>query len=103
MAELRVGVKQVCLWLKIREAIMATIVIYTRATCNYCLRAKELLKQKHQHFNEIKIDEEPQKREEMIQRSGRTTVPQIFINDKHIGGCDDLYALDAAGKLDPLL
>lgn len=82
---------------------MASIVIYTKTTCPYCIRAKELLKQKNQRFEEIKIDEEPQRRAEMIQRSGRMTVPQIFIDDKHVGGCDDLYALDAAGQLDVLL
>ncbi|CNF61491.1 glutaredoxin 3 [Yersinia bercovieri] len=82
---------------------MAKIEIYTKATCPFCHRAKELLNSKGAAFHEIAIDNEPAKREEMIARSGRTTVPQIFIDGQHIGGCDDLHALDARGGLDPLL
>lgn len=82
---------------------MANIDIYTKATCPFCHRAKALLQSKGAQFNEIAIDNDPKKREEMIERSGRTTVPQIFINGQHIGGCDDLHALDAKGGLDPLL
>lgn len=82
---------------------MANIDIYTKATCPYCRRAKALLNEKGAAFHEIAIDNDAQKREEMIERSGRTTVPQIFIDGRHIGGCDDLYALDAQGGLDPLL
>lgn len=82
---------------------MANIEIYTKATCPFCHRAKALLQSKGAPFNEIAIDNDPKKREEMIERSGRTTVPQIFIDGQHIGGCDDLHALDAKGGLDPLL
>ena len=82
---------------------MANIDIYTKATCPFCHRAKALLQSKSAQFNEIAIDNDPKKREEMIERSGRTTVPQIFIDGQHIGGCDDLHALDAKGGLDPLL
>ena len=82
---------------------MASIDIYTKITCPYCHRAKALLSSKGVTFNEISIDGDVARREEMINRSGRTTVPQIFIDAQHIGGCDDLYALDARGGLDPLL
>ena len=82
---------------------MAKIEIYTKATCPYCHRAKALLNNKGAAFHEIAIDSDPAKREEMIARSGRTTVPQVFIDGQHIGGCDDLHALDARGGLDPLL
>ena len=82
---------------------MANIEIYTKATCPFCHRAKALLQSKGAQFNEIAIDNDPKKREEMIERSGRTTVPQIFIDGQHIGGCDDLHALDAKSGLDPLL
>lgn len=82
---------------------MADIDIYTKATCPFCHRAKALLNSKGVTFNEIAIDGDLVKREVMIKRSGRTTVPQIFINRRHIGGCDDLYELDAHGGLDPLL
>ena len=82
---------------------MAKIEIYTKATCPYCHRAKALLAEKGVAFEELPIDGNAEKREEMIQRSGRTTVPQIFIDAQHIGGCDDLYALDSRGGLDPLL
>jgi glutaredoxin 3 len=82
---------------------MPKIEIYTTEVCPYCVRAKQLFKQKNKSFTEIRVDEDDSKREEMIKRSGRRSVPQIFINDKHIGGCDDLYALDAQHKLDDLL
>ncbi|CNI12936.1 glutaredoxin 3 [Yersinia pekkanenii] len=82
---------------------MAKIEIYTKATCPFCHRAKALLNNKGAAFHDIAIDNDPAKREEMIARSGRTTVPQIFIDGQHIGGCDDLHALDARGGLDPLL
>ena len=82
---------------------MANVEIYTKATCPYCHQAKALLTQKGVAFEEIPIDGDANKREEMIKRSGRTTVPQIFIDAQHIGGCDDLYALDSRGGLDPLL
>ncbi|AIN18703.1 MULTISPECIES: glutaredoxin 3 [Yersinia] len=82
---------------------MAKIEIYTKATCPFCHRAKALLNSKGAVFHEIAIDNDPAKREEMIARCGRTTVPQVFIDGQHIGGCDDLHALDARGGLDPLL
>jgi glutaredoxin 3 len=83
---------------------MANIEIYTKAFCPYCHRAKALLDRKGASFEEIDISLGGPRREEMIDRAGgRTTVPQIFINGHHIGGCDDLHALDSAGNLDPLL
>ncbi|AWN73313.1 glutaredoxin 3 [Legionella anisa] len=82
---------------------MAEVIIYSTAYCPYCVKAKELLQQKHTSFTDIRIDLQPELRDEMITKSGRRTVPQIFINGQHIGGCDDLYALDAQGELDPLL
>lgn len=83
---------------------MPEVEIYTTPICPYCLSAKELLRRKGVPFLEINVAGEPQRRAEMIARAnGRTTVPQIFIGDLHIGGCDDLYALEEAGKLDRLL
>jgi glutaredoxin 3 len=83
---------------------MPSVIIYTKSTCPYCHAAKKLLTEKQAAFEEIDILKHPDQRALMIERAhGRTTVPQIFINDAHIGGCDDLYALDEQGKLDPLL
>jgi len=83
---------------------MAKIEIYTKAFCPYCTRAKRLLDEKGAAFDEHDITMGGPKRQEMIQRaSGRSTVPQIFIDDRHIGGSDDLAALEREGKLDPLL
>ena len=83
---------------------MPKIEIYSTTYCPYCVKAKELLKVKKVSYNEFIIDVEDGKREEMLSRSnGRKTVPQIFINDKHIGGFDDLKALDVNGKLNSLL
>ncbi|ALA17276.1 MULTISPECIES: glutaredoxin 3 [Chelatococcus] len=83
---------------------MAPIVIYTKSWCPYCSAAKDLLQRKGVPFEEIEITGRSELREEMIERAdGRTTVPQIFIGEQHVGGCDDLYALDARGGLDPLL
>jgi glutaredoxin 3 len=83
---------------------MPAVTIYTRSTCPYCHMAKDLLARKGVAFEEIDIGREPERRSEMISRAaGRTTVPQIFIDGRHVGGCDDLYALDRAGGLDPLL
>ncbi len=83
---------------------MAKIEIYTTAFCGYCARAKRLLNDKGQAFDEIDVTMDPVRRTEMATRSaGGRSVPQIFINDQHVGGCDDLHALDAAGKLDLLL
>lgn len=83
---------------------MHKIVIYSTTTCPYCVRAKDLLNRKGAKYTEYLVDSDMSKREEMLHLSGgRRTVPQIFINDKHIGGCDDLYQLDAEGKLDEML
>lgn len=83
---------------------MPEIDIYTKPTCSYCRRAKQLLTSKRLAFHEIDVSKDPAQRQTMIQRAdGRRTVPQIFIGQIHIGGCDDLYALERAGKLDPLL
>lgn len=83
---------------------MAEIEIYSKRWCPYCMRAKSLLKRKKQDFRDIDIARSPELREEMTRRAdGRATVPQIFIDDKHIGGCDELMALERAGRLDPLL
>jgi glutaredoxin 3 len=83
---------------------VANIEIYTSPYCGYCTRAKSLLSRKGVGFKEIDVTEDGARRSEMLQRSGgRRTVPQIFIDGKHVGGCDDLYALDAAGGLDPML
>ena len=83
---------------------MPHIVIYTTATCPYCLRAKALLNKKNAPFTEISVDSDPQKRAEMTARAGgRSTVPQIFFDDRPIGGCDDLYDLSYEGQLDALL
>ncbi len=87
-----------------RIELMPDITIYTKSTCGYCHAAKELLKRKNAAFNEISVDSDPALQEQMAKRAnGRRTVPQIFIGERHIGGCDDLYGLDNAGKLDPLL
>mgnify|MGYP001030618407 CR=1 FL=1 len=83
---------------------MASIEIYTTPACGYCHAAKRLLQAKGQSFAETDISAQPAKRAEMMQRaSGRRTVPQIFIDGAHVGGFDDINALDRAGKLDPLL
>ena len=83
---------------------MATIDIYTTPSCGFCHAAKELLARKGVKYNEINVMGDPAKRQEMVARSnGGMTVPQIFIDGAHVGGCDDLYDLDHEGKLDPLL
>ena len=82
---------------------MAKVVIYTKPFCPYCARAESLLKSKGAAYEEIVASIDPDKREEMRQRSGRMTYPQIFIGETHIGGFDDLNALEQAGKLDALL
>jgi thioredoxin reductase (NADPH) len=82
---------------------MAKIVMYTKSWCPYCDRAKSLLSAKGQTWQEIDVEAQPEKRDEMIQRAKRTTVPQIFVGDVHVGGFDDLAALERAGKLDALL
>ncbi len=78
-------------------------VIYTTRFCPYCIRAKRLLDTKRVAYTEIKVDNDPALRSEMIQLSGRYTVPQIWIGERHIGGCDELYALERAGQLDGIL
>jgi glutaredoxin 3 len=83
---------------------MPPITVYTTATCPYCMAAKALLRKKNAPFTEIGVDGDPAARAVMQERAhGRRSVPQIFIGERHIGGCDDLHALDAAGGLDPLL
>ena len=82
---------------------MAKIEIYTTPWCGYCARAKALLERKGAAYQETDVMEDSVKRTEMRERSRRTTVPQIFINGQHIGGSDELAALEQAGKLDPLL
>lgn len=83
---------------------MATIEIYTTPFCGFCVAAKRLLNEKGAAFREIGVAGDQNLRREMMQRAGgRHTVPQIFIGGRHIGGCDELYALERAGKLDPIL
>jgi glutaredoxin 3 len=82
---------------------MAKVQVYATGWCPYCARARQLLNSKGVEIEEIDVDARPGARAEMIARSGRRTVPQIFINQTHIGGCDDLIALDDSGGLDPLL
>jgi len=82
---------------------MPDVTIYTTQLCPYCWRAKQLLTGKGVAFREIDVSRDPQRREEMAVKAGRMTVPQIWIGAAHVGGCDDLYALEAAGRLDALL
>jgi len=83
---------------------MKTVELYTTPTCGFCHAAKRLLSSKGVSFSEIDLSRQPERRAEMMGRSsGGRTVPQIFIGDTHVGGCDDLYALEQAGKLDALL
>ena len=79
------------------------VQFYATSWCPYCTRARQLLTSRGVEIEEIDVEARPGAREEMVARSGRTSVPQIFINQTHIGGCDDLIALDIAGGLDPLL
>lgn len=83
---------------------MQNVVIYTKDYCPYCKRAKMLLEQKGVQFEEFDLVQQPDLRSQMIEKAnGRSTVPQIFIGDTHVGGCDDLFALESSNKLDPLL
>lgn len=83
---------------------MADVTVYSSLLCPYCTRAKRLLKEKGVEFTEIDLMQQPLRKKEMVQKAGGlTSVPQIFIGETHVGGCDELYALDADGKLDPLL
>jgi glutaredoxin 3 len=77
--------------------------MYATASCPFCQSAERLLLAKGAQIEKVRVDLEPERRAEMIRKSGRHTVPQIWIGERHIGGCDDLYALDRQGKLDPLL
>lgn len=82
----------------------AKVLMYTTAVCPYCIRAKQLLKQKGvETIEEVRVDLAPERREEMMTRTGRRSVPQIYIGETYVGGCDDLYALEREGKLAPLL
>jgi glutaredoxin 3 len=83
---------------------MPPVKMYTTAVCPYCIRAKQILKAKGvEAIEEVRVDMDPQERFRMMEITGRRTVPQIFIGDTHVGGCDDLVALDQRGGLDPLL
>ena len=83
---------------------MANIEIYSGDFCPYCVRAKSLLKNKNVEFTEYNVQRDMQRQAEMLERSGGArSIPQIFIGGNHIGGCDDLYALDSRGELDPML
>ena len=83
---------------------MQTVKIYLTSSCPYCIQAKQLLKQRGvTELDEIRVDLVPGERQKMMEITGRRTVPQIFIGNTHVGGCDDLVALDQAGKLQPLL
>ncbi|WP_460272987.1 glutaredoxin 3 [Celeribacter sp. ULVN23_4] len=83
---------------------MQPVTLYTTPICPYCIAAKRLLDSKGVNYTDIDVMADPSRRQEMMQRaSGRHTVPQIFIGDTHVGGCDELHALEHAGKLDPLL
>ena len=82
----------------------AHVLMYTTAVCPFCFRAKQLLKARGvTEIEEVRVDLDPARRDEMMQKTQRRTVPQIYIGETHVGGCDDLHALDAAGKLMPLL
>lgn len=82
----------------------AHVLMYCTAICPYCVRAEQLLRQRGvTEIEKVRVDLDPGRRDEMIERTGRRTVPQIFIGDRHIGGCDDLYACDSAGDLKSLL
>lgn len=82
---------------------MPDIVVYASAFCPYCQRAQALLNQKGVSYTVLDVDRDPDLWQDLVERTGRTTVPQIFIGDRHIGGCDELLALDGRGELDPLL
>jgi len=82
---------------------VARVVMYATAACPFCQSAERLLVQKGASIDKIRVDLEPERRAEMQKKSGRRTVPQIWIGGRHVGGCDDLYALEREGKLDPLL
>lgn len=87
----------------IRFAMRKAVTLYTTRFCPYCIRARGLLDEKGVDYEDIAVDDEPQLRQEMTQRSGRYTVPQIWIGDQHIGGCDELHSLERQGRLDQML
>ncbi|QJC55295.1 Glutaredoxin 3 [Polaromonas vacuolata] len=82
---------------------MQTVKIYTTGSCPYCVHAKQLLTQRGIQFDEVRVDSQPSERQVMMDLSGRRSVPQIFIGKNHVGGCDDLVALDGSGGLMPML
>ena len=82
---------------------MARVLMYLTAACPFCQSAERLLLEKGARIEKVRVDLEPARRAEMMQKSGRRTVPQIWIGARHVGGCDDLYALEREGRLDPLL
>lgn len=83
---------------------MTKVLMYSTGVCPYCVRAEQLLQRKGvKDIEKVRVDLDPARRDEMMERTGRRTVPQIFIGDTHVGGCDDLYELDRQEKLDPLL
>src|SRR5690606_33842180 len=93
------GARTTCPWLN----DMTDITIYSSNYCPFCIRAKQLLGSKGARYNEINVDGRPDVRAEMARLAGRTSVPQIWIGDTHVGGCDDLIALERSGKLDTML
>jgi glutaredoxin 3 len=82
---------------------MKPVIVYSTRICPYCVRAKALLDSKHVPYTEVLVDVDLDRRAEMMQKSGQRTVPQIFVGETHVGGCDELYALERQGKLDTLL
>ncbi len=83
---------------------MSKVLMYSTGVCPYCVRAEQLLTRKGiTDIEKVRVDLQPERRDEMIEKTGRRTVPQIFIGETHVGGCDDLYELERQGKLDPLL
>jgi glutaredoxin 3 len=83
---------------------MARVLMYCTGTCPYCISAERLLASKGvSALDKVRVDLDPQRRAEMTEKTGRTSVPQIWVGDTYVGGCDDLYALDGAGKLEPML
>jgi glutaredoxin 3 len=83
--------------------VTARVLMYITAACPFCRSAERLLLEKGARIEKVRVDLEPARRAEMVQKSGRRTVPQIWIGERHVGGCDDLYSLEREGKLDPLL
>lgn len=90
-------------WVAVGEKVMNTVTLYTTRYCPYCIEAKRLLQQKGVKFTDIAVDSDRERRIEMEERSGEYTVPQIWIGDQHVGGCDELYDLERQKKLDGLL